>query len=171
MTDNDGIMTEIVDEETGLELPGNPPVAPAMPQLPDGIGLSLDQVANLLAEKNKTIVSLDDPILMTVTMLNAFLAEEDRLMERHKGAITQVLASRTDKFVQAVGKAAASVSETFSGQAVTAMKEAVAEHSKAFAAMEESLISHQANIRWWGIIALVSAVVNVAVFVFLAVGK
>ena len=168
MTDNDDTMAEIMDEETRPELPGNPP---AMPQLPDGIGLSLDQVANLLAEKNKTIVSLDDPILMTVTVLNAFVAEENRMMKRHKEAITQVLASRTDKFVQAVAKAAGEVSETFSGQAVTAMKEAVAEQGKAFAALEQSLASHRANIRWWTIIAMVSAVVNVGVFVFQAVSK
>ena len=171
MSDHADILDEIMEGEAGSGSSGTPPAPPAMPQLPDGIGLNLDQVANLLAEKNKTIVSPDDPILMTVTVLNAFLAEENRLMERHKGAITQILASRTDKFVQSVAEAAASVSETFSGQAVEAMKEAVAEHNKGFAAMEESLRSHQANIRWWAIIALVSAVVNVAAFSFQAVSK
>ena len=170
MTDNnesDGMVDQPV--QTGEVK--QPECPPAMPQLPDGIGLSFEQVAGLLAEKNKTIVSLDDPILMTVTMLNAFLAEEDRLMKRHKEAITQVLASRTDKFVQSVTEAASSVSETFSGQAVAVMKEAVVSQGEAFASMEKSLASHQANIRWWAIIALVSAAVNVAVFVFLAVGK
>ena len=167
MTDNDenGGMIDQPGRRGEAEQSEYPSV---MPQLPDGIGLNLEQVANLLAEKNKTIVSLDDPILMTVTVLNAFLAEENRMMERHKGAITQILASRTDKFVQTVSEAAVSVSETFSGQAVTAIKEAVAEHSKRFATLEESLASHQANIRWWATIALVSAVVNVAVFVWAA---
>jgi len=169
MSDNDDIMAEIMGQEEGR--PGNPASPPPMAQLPDGIGLNLEQVANLLAEKNKTIVGPDDPILMQVTLLNAFLAEENRLMEKHKGAITQVLAARTDKFVQAVTEASGAVSKTFSQGAVAAMQEALAKHGQAFAAMEKSLATHQANIRWWAVIALVSAVVNVAVFVFRAVAK
>ncbi len=58
----------------------------SMPLLPDGIGMNLDQVAALLANKNKTIVSKDDPLLMMVTVMNAFLAQENALMDRLKQA-------------------------------------------------------------------------------------
>ena len=166
MNNNDEPVTEVMGEKAEISGQSDPP---PMPQLLDGIGLNLEQVANLLAEKHKIIVSPDDPILMTVTLLNAFLAEENRIMERHKGAMAQVLASRTDKFVRSVSESAASVSAVFSGQAVAAMKETVAGHNKGFAAMERSLARHQANIRWWAIIALVSAVVNVGVFVWQAI--
>ncbi len=75
---------------------------PAMPLLSDGIGMSFDQVMADLAAQHKTIVSKDDPILMVVTILNAFLTEEEKLLDRHRRALTTILADRTDHYVQAV---------------------------------------------------------------------
>lgn len=46
-----------------------------MPELPGGIGLTLNEVRALLAAKNSVTVTPDDPILMMVTLLNAFLTE------------------------------------------------------------------------------------------------
>ena len=55
------------------------PVIPPKPEdaIPDGIGLSLEQVQELLAKTHKKVVDYHDPILMVVTMLNAHLAEVD----------------------------------------------------------------------------------------------
>ena len=45
------------------------------PCLPDGIGLTVDDVRVLLAQTNNTSLPVDDPLLMVVTILNAFLNE------------------------------------------------------------------------------------------------
>ena len=71
-----------------------PPVAPI---LPDGIGLTHGQVAALLAEQCKTVVSPDDPILMMATLFNAYLHEQDKLLQRHNQALTSILSARTDR--------------------------------------------------------------------------
>lgn len=141
-------------EEKAFEAPAEPP---PMPQLPDGIGLDFDQVAQLLAEKCKTVVSPDDPILMLVTLLNAFLIEENKLMERHKDALTNVLAAKTDKFVAAVEIVAADLGRTLSTSTLDAMKNIFIEHNK-------ELASHKANLRWLSAITVISALVNVGVF-------
>lgn len=130
---------------------------PPMPQLPDGIGLDFDQVAQLLAERSKTIVSPDDPILMLVTVLNAFLAEENKLMGRHREALTHVLATRTDKYVAAVELVAADLGRTLSSSTLDAMKNTFIEHNK-------ELANHKANMRWLSAIIVVSALINVGVF-------
>jgi len=71
------------------------PAPPAMPVLPDGMGMDLDEVARLLAEKHKALITPDDPVLMLVTIHNAFLAQENALMDRHKSALAQVMAGQT----------------------------------------------------------------------------
>ena len=57
------------------------------PALPDGIGLTLDDVRALLAKEHETIVPKDDPMLMIVTLLNAYLGEVDKLHARHGKAL------------------------------------------------------------------------------------
>ena len=57
--------------------------SPAKPEaentLPDGIGLTMEQVQKLLAKAHKTVVDDHDPILMVVTILNAHLGEVEKL--------------------------------------------------------------------------------------------
>ena len=136
------------------------PEASAMPQLPDGIGMTLEQVVALLAEKHKTIVSQDDPILMVVTLLNSFLAQENALMDRHKQALAMVMADKTDGFVQSVQKAVAQTGETFASATVESMKQTIQKHH---VAMDD----HQKNIFWLSVIAAISAMVNIGVFAWL----
>lgn len=45
------------------------------PVLADGRGLKYSEVRALLAEKHDSGISLDDPILMLVTILNVYLGE------------------------------------------------------------------------------------------------
>ena len=54
---------------------------------PDGIGLSVEDVRALLARKHETSVPKDDPILMVVTILNAFLGRQDELQKKHEKAL------------------------------------------------------------------------------------
>ena len=72
------------------------------PALPDGIGLTLDDVRALLAKEHETIVPKDDPMLMIVTLLNAYLGEVDKLHARHGKALAAHMAGKTDAYVKGV---------------------------------------------------------------------
>lgn len=137
---------------------------PAMSQLPDGIGLSLNQVTALLAAKNKATVTLDDPILMVVTLLNAFLTEEEKLLTKHNVALTSLLSNRTQEYIQAVQKTTASLGGCLSVSSLEGIK-------KIFASHGEKMERFQSIMIWLTVIAGASALVNVAVFVALALLK
>lgn len=132
---------------------------PSMPELPDGIGLTLNEVRALLAAKNSVTVTPDDPILMMVTLLNAFLAEEERLLERHRKALTSILADRTDHYIQAVEQTTASLGESLSSSSLSEMKKIFVEH-------DGTMNRFRSSITWLAAIIGTSALVNVAVFVW-----
>ena len=53
------------------------------PILPDGIGFTLEQAKALLAKEHKMILANDEPVLMGVTICNAYLAEVEKLHARY----------------------------------------------------------------------------------------
>lgn len=134
------------------------PEIPNMPLLPDGIGLTLDEVRSLLATKNSITVSPDDPILMMVTLLNAFLSEEEKLLDRHRKALTSILTDKTDNYVTAVAQTTASLSESISNSSVHEIK-------KIFQKNGATMNRFRSNMVWLAAIVGISALVNVAVFV------
>lgn len=134
------------------------PEIPNMPLLPDGIGLTLDEVRSLLATKNSITVSPDDPILMMVTLLNAFLSEEEKLLDRHRKALTSILTDKTDNYVTAVEQTTASLSESISNSSVHEIK-------KIFQENGATMNRFRSNMVWLAAIVGISALVNVAVFV------
>ena len=134
------------------------PEIPNMPQLPDGIGLTLDEIRSLLATKNSITVSPDDPILMMVTLLNAFLTEEEKLLDRHRKALTSILTDKTDNYVQAVEQTTANLSESISTSSVHEIK-------KIFQENGATMNRFRSNMVWLAAIVGISALVNVAVFV------
>jgi hypothetical protein len=130
---------------------------PAMPQLPDGIGITFDQVIAELAAQNKTIVSKDDPILMMVTVLNAFLTEESKLLNKHNTALTGILSDRTKEYVLAVQETTASLGDCLS----TASQDGI---RKIFAVHGEKMERFRSNMIWLAAIVGASALVNVVTF-------
>jgi hypothetical protein len=132
---------------------------PCMPELPDGVGLTLDGVRALLAAKNSVTVTPDDPILMMVTLLNAFLTEEEKLLERHRKALTTILADRTDGYVKAVEQTTASLSESLSNASLEEIKKIFQENGGTINRFRSDMI-------WLAAIVGTSALVNVAVFVW-----
>jgi hypothetical protein len=134
------------------------PEIPDMPQLPDGIGLTLDEVRSLLATKNSITVSPDDPILMMVTLLNSFLTEEEKLLDRHRKALTSILTDKTDIYIKAVEQTTASLSESISTSSVHEIK-------KIFQENGATMNRFRSNMVWLAAIVGISALVNVAVFV------
>ena len=147
--------------KTGTPKPEKEPMA----FLSDGIGLSYAEITEELARKSKTIVSPDDPILMMVPLCNAFLAEESKLMERHKKALAQVMAGKTDRFVQSVQKAVDELGQTLTSATVESLQAAFTEQRETMAQQRQAMQQHRSNIFWLSAIAATSALVNVAVFV------
>jgi hypothetical protein len=120
-------------------------------QLPDGIGMRIEDVRDQLIRLHDKKVSLDDPVLMVVTVLNAYLAENDRLYNRHNSALTAILSDRTDKYVKAVAQVNDELKQSLSASALTGFQ----------------LVCERFRIgAYWlvGIIG-VSSLINVAVFV------
>lgn len=133
--------------------------------LSDGIGLSYAEITEELARKSKTIVSPDDPIMMMVPLCNAFLSQQHALQERHKTALAQVMAAKTDTFVQSVQKTVEELGQTLTSATVQSLQTAFTEHREAMKIHETALQQHRSNIFWLSAIAVVSGLINVAVFV------
>lgn len=133
--------------------------AQAMPELPDGVGLSLEEVRTLLALKNSTSVSPDDPILMIVTVLNAFLAEEEKLLDRHRKALITILTERTDGYVKAVEQTTTHLGESLSSGSAKEMSRLFSENTGRMERFNSSLF-------WLTAIVTAAALVNVAIFIW-----
>jgi hypothetical protein len=88
--------------------------------------------------------------------MNAFLAQEDALLERHKAAMAKVLAEKTGEYVGAVKSVTDSLSKALADVTLMAMQKTFANHSL-------ELAKHQKNIMWLSAIAAISALVNVVV--------
>jgi hypothetical protein len=96
---------------------------------------------------------------MMVTLLNAFLTEEERLLDRHRKALTTILADRTDGYVKAVEQTTASLSESLSNASLDEIK-------KIFQENGGTINRFRSNMIWLAAIVGTSALVNVAVFVW-----
>jgi len=127
-----------------------------MPE-PDGVGLSLEDVRALLAAKHGATLSADDPVLMLVTLQNAFLAEYERLLARHNQALTTLLAEKTEAHVSGVLQAAESLRANLSTGSVEAVRAVLAGHVTAMTHFRAQLI-------WLAAVVALSALCNVAVF-------
>ncbi len=133
------------------------------PTVPDGIGLDLESVRILLAQKHATVVDPDDPVLMLVTLQNAFLAEYEKLLDRHNKALTAMLAEKTDGYVSGVLSATKGLAKELSAASVENIRTIFQEHVSALAAFRQ-------NLTWLAAIVTVSALVNVTVFALRARG-
>ena len=136
------------------------PAVPPKPEdaVPDGIGLTLEQVQELLAKTHKKVVDYHDPILMVVTMLNAHLGEVEKLHGRHKEGLGRLMAEKTDAYVSGVNAAVDQLSESLSSASVEGIR-------KIFEAHAATLNNFRNAALWAAAIVSASALVNVVVFV------
>lgn len=128
--------------------------------LPDGMGLRLEQVQALLATQHNTAVPKDDPMLMFVTICNAFLSEVQALHQRHEIGLTKLMADKTDAYVRGIKEATAQLATGLSSASVEGFKAACKEH-------ESRMAGFKSNLTWLAAIVAVSALVNVAACVLL----
>jgi hypothetical protein len=130
------------------------PQDPISMHCPTGYGMSTEQAAALLRAAHQTRnIEPDDPILMTVTLLNAYLAETDKMVDRHNKALTKILAAQVGEYVRAVQQVSKELTPALSSAALIGIQ----------SAYKEFRISHI----WLTAIIGVSAVINVAAFVAL----
>ncbi len=121
---------------------------------PDGIGMKIEEVIALLAKQNETIVTKDDPILLTVTILNAFLQENDKMNTKYLEALKMLFAELANDTVKNTEEHFNSINKKLETMSVENMDKV------------SSRISSFSASLWiaTGIMA-VSALINVAVFV------
>lgn len=150
---------EAAQEGNGLdeqaESSGNQ-VSEAMPHLPDGLGLDYEDVRMMLAKKHETNISKDDPIMMMVTIINAFLGELEKVTNRHNTAVTKIMADQSAKYIAGVKATTDALSKTLAENSVDAIKSIFDTHS-------DALKASKINARWCAGIIAVSALANVAI--------
>jgi hypothetical protein len=136
--------------------PAPAPVSTPMeePRLPDGLGLTIDQVRTLILQHNRIKTADNDPEFVIVTIMNAYLGEQEKLLIRHNKALTSILSQRTQDYVKAVAEVTDDLGRSLSSSTV-----------KEF----QIVIDRFRTSAFWlaGIIGI-SALVNVTVFVVLA---
>lgn len=132
--------------------------APKSAPLPDGIGLTLEQAKEIISKQNKVILADDEPVLMGVTLCNAYLAEIEKLHERHSSGLSRLMAEKTSTYVSGVQATVAQLSESLSSASVEGIRKVFEDHSA-------RLHAFRMNVSWVAAIVAVSALLNVAVFV------
>lgn len=129
--------------------------------IPSGIGLEIDHIRALLAEKHETVVGKDDPVLMICTLLNAFLGESEKQHERLQAGMKRLLAEKTGEYLEGVNSVGDSLSETLSSASVEGLKNLSDSTTQKVASLRTSLTYASAIIA-------ISALINVVAFVLLA---
>lgn len=134
----------------------------ASPVLPDGRGLKLPQVRELLHNVHNQSVPQDDPLLMVVTICNAFLGEIEALHQRHEAGLSRLMADKSGTYVADISKAVDKLSAGLSSASAEGMKLAAG-------GLEKRLAVFRNSLAWLAAIVCVSALANVIAFALLAV--
>ncbi|MDR3176656.1 MAG: hypothetical protein LBU06_09020 [Desulfovibrio sp.] len=133
------------------------PVA-ALVENQEKTGMNLEDVRALLANMHNTSIPENDPLLMIVTILNAYLGEVQKLHARHEQGLSRLMAEKTDTYVSGVKVAVEQLSASLSSASVEGVR-------KVFEAHAATLNSFRYAVYWAAAIVSASALVNVAVFV------
>ena len=96
----------------------------------DGIGMNMDAVRALLAQRNNLVVDPDDPILAVVTINNAFLEEVQSLLSKHELALKATMKDATEENIKAVKAEANRFAAEFKEAAIESTIAKVNEHQK-----------------------------------------
>lgn len=124
----------------------------------DGIGISLEQAKALIAKYNNIVVANDEPTLIELTILNAFLAEVEKLHARHKEGLSKLMADKTDAYVSGVQTAVVQLTESLSSASLEGIRNVLEVQAT-------GLRAFKSNMSWLAAIVAASALLNVAVFV------
>ena len=128
---------------------------------PDGIGLSIENVQALISKHNETFVAKDDPILLTVTILNAFLEEDRKLQDKYLIALKNVYSEQVKDFLKQVQQSTNVVKESLETVSIEGLQKI---HEKSTARINNL----ENNMKWACFIIGFSALSNVVVFILVA---
>lgn len=128
------------------------------PPLPDGIGISLEQAKALIARHNNIVVADDEPALIELTILNAFLADVEKLQARHREGLSRLMVDKTDAYVSGVQKTVVQLTDSLSSASLEGIRKVLDAHAAGLRAFKSSMA-------WLAAVVAVSALLNVAVFV------
>jgi hypothetical protein len=126
--------------------------------LPEAGGLSLGQVQALIAREHAAGIDKNDPLLMIVTILNAYLGELQKLHERHSKGLAKLMADKTDAYVSGVHASIGQLTESLSSASVEGIRKVFDDHAARLNAFKNAVF-------WAAAIVSASALLNVAVFV------
>jgi heterodisulfide reductase subunit A-like polyferredoxin len=132
--------------------------APEAPPL----GLDFKQARDLISTTHNAAIPENDPLLMIVTILNAYLGEVQKLHARHEEGLTKLMAEKTGIYVQGVQDSVKQLSDSLSSASLQGIRAVLAEQADTLKAFKQAVFYAA------GVVA-VSALVNVAVFVLKAV--
>ena len=94
------------------------------PLLPDDIHLSIDEIRQELFRMHNFAVDRDDPALMYVTIMNACLDEQKKLMDAHLNALSAIMAQETGASINATKENVAALAGLMSKLTTDGIKEA-----------------------------------------------
>jgi hypothetical protein len=129
-----------------------------MPHLPDGVGISYEDMAVLLAAKHDSGLTRDDPVLMLVTICNVCLGEMEKLHTRHNQALAEIIAAKTSEYVSGVKQTTAALTTTLSDASVEGVRRTFNEQSGRMKTFESKLF-------WCAGLISVSAFINAVLFI------
>lgn len=141
--------------ETGSQS-GSPEAEPVLNH--DGIGLDLEQVRKIIVNTHGEAIGKDDPILMTVTIFNAFIGELAKVNERHHQALLGVMSASTDKYITEVKGSVDSLTKELSGASANAIQAAMQQDA-------DARLEFGRDLKWTAAIITISALLNIAVFI------
>lgn len=135
------------EEQSGKQVaPPVPPPDPEagyrpepMPIIHDEMSISYDEILDLLKKKTGTIVGKNDPIMMMVPFLNAFLDLEIKIVNRHHEALAHTMSQRTETFVTAVQTTVDGLEQTLSSKTLEGLTGVFKEHLMAMNKYQEAL--------------------------------
>ncbi|GHV49833.1 hypothetical protein FACS1894168_0130 [Deltaproteobacteria bacterium] len=121
-------------------------------------GMSMEAVHTLLTKRHNTSIPENDPLLMIVTILNAYLGEVQKLHARHEEGLARLMAEKTGEYMKGVNTAVDQLSTSLSSASVEGIRKIFDDHAA-------KLNAFKSAVYWGAAIVTVSALFNVAVFV------
>ncbi len=127
--------------------------------IPDGIGLSIEEIQALIAKYNKTIIEKDDPFLVVITILNAFMYENEKLQSKYLEALKNVYADQVKSYIKEVKKSTDSINATLKN---VSQDEVIKLHEK----QTEKITSFRNYLTVCTAVIACSALVNLVFFIW-----
>ncbi len=130
--------------------------------------ISLDEVRTMLAKKHGVVLGTDDPVLMLVTMHQAFLTDYDAMLADHDEKIRGFLGATGDACAKAVEAMMASLKDKTVKASLDQAFALVERQAVAMDALHRAIRRHRIFISITSGMTVISTVIAVWIFTLLA---